>query len=159
MAKRVQRQTVSKKQLLKVGGTAEVIAAIEAQMDRMTGEAIKDALINAAKPLWAQAKSNIAALPIGRPAKEMLDAQVSIMRGKPKQPKVVVGMSQHAGLKKLGGRHRSWNPYWWEFGTRERKGPRGAIKATPFFRPAVTASKDQVRNRLAYELKLIVQKP
>ena len=167
MARKTVKQSVTKRQLMKVEGMEDVIANIEARIDRSMAEEIKETYVDAAKIIWSAVRKNIAALristgvddpsSINRASREMLDAQVSIMRGKPKQPRVVVGMSQKAGLKKLGGAHRSWNPYWWEFGTQERTGPnhpiygtrRGRIKPTPFFRSAVAASKAEVRDKLA----------
>lgn len=152
------RTVVGKKQLLKVEGMAEIKANIERRINRTMAEGIKDICIDAAKIIWSRAKQNIAALPLGRPAKAMLDAQVSIMRGKPEQPRVLVGVSQRAGLRKIGGARGSWSPYWWEFGTQERAVTkahpiyglkRGKIKPTPFFKPAVSASRTAVRDKLA----------
>jgi hypothetical protein len=166
--KRVRRQTVSKNQLLKVDGMDDVLEEIEKRMDRMTGEAIKEALVNAAKPLFGQVKENIAGLSIGPKLKEMLTAQVAIMRGSKKVPRIMIGMSQDAGLHRRpdlfvrpDGKRKPVSPYWFEFGTAARvtdKGhATGAIKSTPFWRPALSSSKDSIRNRLAYELKKIVQ--
>ena len=165
MAKGRVKRGVTKGQLMKVEGMDEVLAEIEKRMDRVTGEAIKDALIEAGKPLWSQAKKNIAALPVSDRMKQILDAEVSIMRGKPKQPKIVVGMSQQAGIRKLGRKRRAINPYWVEFGTQERTGPphpvygtnRGRMKPFPFWRDALKTARPEIAQTLAKQMKEIVE--
>jgi hypothetical protein len=165
MAKGRVKRGVTKGQLMKVEGMDGVLAEIEKRLDRVTGEAIKDALIEAGKPLWSQAKKDIAALKVSDRMKEILDAEVAMMRGKKKQPKIMVGMSQAAGKRKLGRNRRSINPYWVEFGTQERTGPphpvygtkRGRMKPFPFFRNALEKAKPEIAQALASQLKEIIE--
>jgi len=159
------KTVVTKKQLLKMDGVAEALSEIEKRLDRATGNEIKKALIEGGKPLWRQAKQNIAGLGgVSKELKAILSAEVSMMRGKAKQPKILVGMSQLAGIKKLGrGGRFIPSPYWFEFGTAQRvtkTGHRtGAITPTPFFRDAISKSKTAVREALAASLKaLLVEK-
>jgi hypothetical protein len=181
MAKRGRRGTgkalVTKSKLFQVEGMDDVIKEISRTMDRVTAERLKAIYVEAAIPIWSQVKRNIAKLYSG-PVQNMLDSMVMITKGKPKKQHVLSGMSQAYGIKQMptrlkkGGQlHRLgnwkvWNPYWWEFGTKERKIGyrhwkwgwfRGRIKPTPFFRPAVEEKKSEVRDILVRELRRVIE--
>jgi len=174
MAKRGRRGTgkalVSKAKLFRIEGMEETIDEIVRTMNRVTAIRLKHVFAEAAKPIWSQAKTNIAALPVTKhlspELKEMLGAMMMINKGKPNDPKVLSGMSQDYGRKsrpdlfaktKGRGKWKIANPYWWEFGTRSRSGPRGSITPSPFFRTAVSAKRGEVKNVLVRELKKVVE--
>lgn len=145
------RQAVTGRQLVKVDGMDEALKNIAKVMSKTTGEALKGAYIEAAKVLWKQARANIRALPLSDKAKAVLTAEVSIMRAPANRPYAMVGMSQQAGIRKLGkgGRFIS-NPYWFEFGTKR------GMKPTPFFRPAVSMARPGIKEALAGGLKKVL---
>lgn len=160
MPKKTER-LVGKRELVKVEGMKEALDKIQATLDRATGLEVKDVFIDGAKPIWSKAKHNIQGLPISNRLKQILDAEVMIFRAKPKQPYVVVGVSQGAGIKKLGDTPGRWkgkafiiNPYWVEYGIRGRS--KGAYSGHPFFRPALASARESVKEALANGFKEIL---
>ena len=135
------------------------LEGIEARLANLQAKVMKDAFVTATKPAYGAILQNINALPVGTRLKEVLRPQVSISRGEDRKPNVLLGMSQGAGTKRLPNRFIV-NPYWVEFGTMQRstKGGRrtGRFSATPFFRPAVTASRGAIRQALVSELKALL---
>jgi hypothetical protein len=177
------RLVIRQKGVAAIAGMNEVLSNIEkiiAATD--AGELMTDLFVEASKHIWTQTKRNIASLPVSADLKEVLDAETIINRAKRGNPYVLVGMSQQAGIKKLGGRHLKMtrggkrfipSPYWFEFGTADRatgksnsKGQKffsfgrrtGRIQATPFFRPAVSAAKPLVKQALAKGFPQILEK-
>jgi hypothetical protein len=159
IGKKSKFQSVTTKSLVKLEGGQEVIDGIEARLANLKAEIIKESFVKAALPAYGAVLQNINALPVGNKLKEVLRPQVSISRGEDRKPNVLLGMSQGAGTKRLPDRFIV-NPYWVEFGTAERstKGGRrtGRFSATPYFRPAITASKGAIRQALVSELKALL---
>jgi hypothetical protein len=167
-------QAVSDKSLVKFEGAQEVIDGIEARLANLKSEVLKDAFINAAKPAYRAVYSGISALPQSPKMKEVLQASILMAKGDARKPNVLLGMNQDKGIKTMGyppkgsrppAGQRVPNPYWIEFGTAQRNqgskgnGPKrdlGKMTATPFFRPAVTASKGAIRQALVSELKALL---
>jgi HK97 gp10 family phage protein len=148
----VARQAVTGRALLKLNGMADVTANLARVMSKTTGQALKGAYLAGGKEIWGQVQRNIQSLPRSSRAKRILAAEISIMKADPRKPYVVVGMSQHAGIKKLQRPGRFiGNPYWFEFGT-----SRG-MKPTPFFRPAIAQARMKARDAMAEEMKDIFQ--
>lgn len=151
--------------LIQIEGLGDVIANIAALVDRFTVKRLKQVYIEASKPVWSQAKRNIDGLPVSPELKEVLHAMTMINTAAPDADYVLMGMSQQAGIKKLGrtkeGNKRMIpNPYWFEFGTANRatsKRATGKINATPFFRPALEAKKREVKAVLEQELKKLLE--
>lgn len=149
-------QAVSQGSLVKLDGMQDVLDGIAERLGNLEIEVLKDAWINASKPLLRAVRTNITALPVGSSTKEVLQAQVSVAAGPENKPNVLIGMSQKRGVANLPNRF-IFNPYWVEFGTVDRatKGGKrtGKIQPTPYFRPAVTAARTQVHEALAREFK------
>ena len=162
MAKRKYR-AVTQKGLIKVEGMQEVLDNIAERLDRTVGKQVKAVYVEAAKAVWSKTKQNIAGLPASERLKQVLNAEVMINTGEDRQQNVLVGMSQQAGIRKLGNQAGTYrgkrfipSPYWFEHGTAMRQGPRGStgrIAATPFFRPAVTSTRGEMRDRMAAGFK------
>lgn len=158
---------VTKSKLFRVEGMEETLAEITKTMNRVTAERLKKVFVEAAKPIWSEVKRNIAGLDVSPVMKEMLDSMMMINQGKPKRANVLEGMSQNWGRKQRPGlfsRFGTWsvvNPYWIEFGTRAHDAgwakPAGGIKPHPFFRPAVTAKRGEVKDVLVRELKRVIE--
>ena len=162
-------QSVTQKSLVKLEGAQEVIDGIEARLANLKNEVLKDAFINAAKPAYRAVFMGISALPQSPKMKEVLQASILMAKGDARRPNVLLGMNQDKGIKAMGYPPRGSkppkgqrvpNPYWIEFGTAARttKAGRftGNMSATPFFRPAVTASKGAIRQALVSELKALL---
>lgn len=146
------RRAVTQRQLLQIYGIDDVLDKIAKVLDKTTGNAVKDVYIDAAKPLWAQVKRNIAALPVSPRVKEILDAEMMINRGQDRKQHVLAGMSQQAGIKKLGlGGRFILSPYWVEFGTSSGMRPHA------YFRPALAATRAQIRSKLEAGFKEIIK--
>lgn len=153
MARRGTRQAVSQKALLELEGMDAVLKNIEKTIDRMKGERIKnEAYVEAAKHIWSQAKRNVQALPISDRLKTILDAEIMINRGLRANQYVLAGVSQKAGMQKLGGQGTFIiNPYWVEKGIAgHTRGPYSGGK--PFFAPAVRSARSQVAETLKAKL-------
>lgn len=153
MAAKKARQAISQKKLLEIEGMDAVLKNIEKTIDRMKGERIKnEAYVEAAKHVWSQAKANVQALPISDRLKTILDAEISINRGLPANPYVLCGVSQKAGIQKLGGQGNFIiNPYWVEKGIAgHTRGPYSGGK--PFFVPAVKSARSKVAETLKAKL-------
>lgn len=155
------KQAVGKRDLVRVDGMPEVLENLKKRMERATAEAIKATLIDGGKPIWRQARANIQGLPVSARLKQILTAEVAMMKGKPKQPSIVVGISQAAGISRLGNQASSRggksfiiNPYWVEKGIAgHRTGP---YTGHPFFRPAVDSTKSEVVSRLSNGFKKLL---
>lgn len=167
-------QSVTTKSVVKIEGAQEVIDGIEARLANLKSEVLKEAFINAAKPAYRAVYAGISALPQSPKMKQVLQASLLMARGDARKPNILLGMNQDKGIKTMGYPPRGSrppegqrvpSPYWIEFGTARRnqgskgKGPNrdlGAMTATPFFRPAVTASKGAIRQALVSELKALL---
>ena len=158
------KTAVTTKKLLQVEGIEDVMEAISKRIsedariagltgDNKTGLALKQLFLDAAKPVQDNAQRNIDGLPISGSAKNVLKSQVVRGRGPQRFKNAFVAMYQWAATK---GQGSIPNPYWFEFGTKPREGPRGQMTPTPFFRPAVTASRGAVRAALVDGLKRIL---
>lgn len=179
MARRM-RQAVTQNAWMKVEGMPDILRNIEKTISRTTGTRLEDeALVAGAKPIWSQAKQRVQALNLPPKLKQVLDAEVSIVKPRRPEPYVIVGTSQGAGVQKLGSLAGSWrgrrfvlNPYWIEFGVAgtkrnggrfagrggEEQDVRGAYsRAQPFFRPAITTARPLVKAAIATALKKIVE--
>lgn len=173
-AKRRMASNVGGKRLLKIEGVAEAIAEVERTLSRTTGKRLKEeVLVGGAKVIWSAAKRNVAALPVSNRIKQILDAEVAIIVPSRPEPYVIVGVSQKAGIKKLGSSGFIINPYWIEMGVggAKRIGGKfaGRVKGGsadaqgqysaphPFFRPALSASRKGARTAIANGLKTLVQ--
>lgn len=155
------RSVVTPGQLSKLVGVAEVQKEIARRLsgNPLLGKKLKNLFLFAAQPIVAHAKRNISVLPVGQSAKSVLTGQVVAGRGPAKHPNAFVAMYQWAvnvaARKSAGGRVP--NPAWFEYGTVERitrSGHRtGKMTATPFFRPAITQGRPEVKTRLVAGLK------
>ncbi len=157
-------KAITQRGLLRIEGMQALLDAVVERMDRATAQSIKDIYVAAATKLTQRVRQNIAALPYSERLKEALRSGVVINRGQDKKPNVLVGVSQKAGVKQLGRQRFMPNPYWFEHGTAMRvtsRGARGRINATPFFRPAVLAARDDIRTTIADGMRslLIDAKP
>jgi hypothetical protein len=146
------RRAITTRKLVAIEGIPEVLANIAKVMNKTTAESLKKLYIDAAKPVWSTAKRNISGLNVSPQLKQVLDAMVMINSAIPRNPYVLVGMSQQAGIRKLGKGRFIPNPYWFEFGTDARKrsggGGTGRITPTPYFRPALTAARPLVKQAI-----------
>lgn len=158
------RSVVTSRQLGKLIGVADVQKEIARRLpsNPLLGKKLKTLFLHSAQPIVAHAKQNIFGLPIGQTAKSVLVGQVVAGRGPAKHPNAFVAMYQWAvniaARKAEGGRVP--NPAWFEYGTVERvtkSGHRtGTMTATPFFRPAITQARPEVRQRLVEGLKEVL---
>lgn len=166
------RASVSQKQLLKIEGVEEVQKEIARRLALLrhrgqagqVGDALKHVYHDAAEPLVNEVKTGIASLSVERSAKNVLTGQVVRGRGPRRFPNAFVAMYQWAVNVKArataGGRVP--NPYWFEYGTVDRKTKSGKstgrMKPTPFFRPAITRSREAVKKRLVDGLRRVLVK-
>lgn len=152
-------RAVSRASLVKMDGVEELLDAVSERLDNLEITVLKDAWVRASQPLLRSIRTNISALPVENRTKEVLQASLSVAAGPENKPNVLVGMSQAAGKRKLAGRF-IFNPYWVEFGTARRSHKTGkatgSIRATPFFRPGVTASRPALREALAAQFKALL---
>lgn len=145
------RNVVTTKRLLKVEGVQELITAIEQYVNQTTGIYLKSIYFKAATVVSEQARLNIDAMQVDDRLKLVLKHSVFTSEGPAHHPNAFSALSQWRAAKKLGGKasgRRYVNPYWWEFGTAERHTAggkyTGKISPQPFFRPAITQSRDKV---------------
>jgi hypothetical protein len=148
------RRAVTDKQLFKVEGLEDVLAAV-GRVKVGTAKELKKVFIRAGMVIATDAQRNVDKIPdsaLNASGKQKLKQMIIAAYGDPRKSNAIVGASA-VRARKLNKGERYMNPYWWEFGTamRTTKGGagRGKITATPFFRPAVTANKSKVRDVLA----------
>lgn len=158
------RSGVTSRQLLKVEGVEEILKEIARRLpsNPVVGRKLKTVFLEAAKPIQERAKHNIDGLPISFSARTLLKGQVVAGRGPAKHPNAFVALYQWAvnvaSRKSEGGRVP--NPSWFEFGTVERVDKSGhktgKMTATPFFRPAITQARPEVKQVLVEGLKEVL---
>ena len=148
------RQAVTRSQLFKVDGLEDVLDAV-GRVQKGTAKELKKVFMLAAVVVAQDAQRNVDKIPsssLNASGKRKLQQMIISAYGEPRKDNVIVGVSA-VRARKLNKGKRFMNPYWWEFGTAvrytKRGGRRGQIKATPYFRPAVTANKARVRDILA----------
>ena len=169
------RAIASRTALLKVEGTEDVLGNISQVVNMFTGQEIRRLYMAAAMAVRNEARSNIDGISSDRldeRGKLILKEMVIGAYG-PDQRKqnVIIGVSAVKARKLArtlgpGKSVRYPNPYWFEFGTVERqtanyfgKGTThstGHITATPFFRPAVSSKRAEVRAILTSGLRQIL---
>lgn len=161
------KAAVTGRQLVKVEGIEEVLQEIKNRISELRyrggagdyGKAVKQLFYEAAEPIEKQAKQNIDRLAIGRTAQRILKQQIVRGRGPRRHPNAFVTLYQWAA-ETTGGGSRIPNPYWFEYGTHERRTKRGRrtgqMRPTPFFRPAITQARNEVKALLIEGLRRLI---
>lgn len=161
--KRTVKRIIAGKRGFQVKGVDELLENIENIISKTSGKDLKKAFMHAALFIKNQADENIDRLPISDNAKGVLKETVLASYTDPRNPYVVVSLSQKAAEKFATSQGiRYPNPYWFESGTQLRKTKKGAsrgqMQETPFFRPAITTAKTKVKEALIYGFKNVLGK-
>ena len=133
------RSGVTNLQLNKIEGVPETLAAIKATIDRASGEKAKKVFMKAAMPFRKQVEAN-APVDSG-----LLASAVYATYGDPTKSNVLVRVNR----KKSGG-PRAPHAWWLEFGN-------SRIRAQPYMRPALSATKSTMATTIAEGLKAIIE--